>query len=70
MNRNLVGSTYGRLCIKFPQSIVKGEPTEPLAFLIEEHFPHLPIPVKLFLFGDKFHIVIMYLIPNINTFFF
>jgi hypothetical protein len=25
MNRNLVGSTYGRLCIKFPQSRMKGE---------------------------------------------
>jgi hypothetical protein len=33
MNRNLVGSIYmyGRLCIKFPQSRMKGEPpTEPL----------------------------------------
>ena len=36
MNRNLVGSTYGRFCIKFPQSRMKGErhrlspPTEPL----------------------------------------
>ena len=26
MNRNLVGSTYGRFCIKFPQSRMKGEP--------------------------------------------
>jgi hypothetical protein len=25
MNRNLVGSTYGRLCIKFSQSRMKGE---------------------------------------------
>jgi hypothetical protein len=25
MNRNLVGSTYGRFCIKFPQSRIKGE---------------------------------------------
>jgi hypothetical protein len=25
MNRNLVGSTYGRLCIKFPQNRMKGE---------------------------------------------
>jgi hypothetical protein len=25
MNRNLVGSTYGRLCIKFPISIMKGQ---------------------------------------------
>ena len=25
MNRYLVGSTYGRLCIKFPQSRMKGE---------------------------------------------
>ena len=25
MNRNLMGGTYGRLCIKFPQSIMKGE---------------------------------------------
>jgi hypothetical protein len=25
MNRNLVGSTYGRFCIKFPQSRMKGE---------------------------------------------
>jgi hypothetical protein len=25
MNRNLVGSTYGKLCIKFPQSRMKGE---------------------------------------------
>ena len=25
MNRNLVGSTYGRLCIKFPQGRMKGE---------------------------------------------
>jgi hypothetical protein len=25
MNQNLVGSTYGRLCIKFPQSRMKGE---------------------------------------------
>jgi hypothetical protein len=24
-NRNLVGSTYGRFCIKFPQSRMKGE---------------------------------------------
>jgi hypothetical protein len=24
MNRNLVGSTYGRFCIKFPQSGMKG----------------------------------------------
>jgi hypothetical protein len=35
MNRNLVGSTYGRFCIKFPQSRMKGwatqaQPTEPL----------------------------------------
>jgi hypothetical protein len=26
MNRYLVGSTYGRFCIKFPQSRMKGEP--------------------------------------------
>ena len=25
MNRNLMGSTYGRFCIKFPQSRMKGE---------------------------------------------
>ena len=25
MNQNLVGSTYGRFCIKFPQSRIKGE---------------------------------------------
>jgi len=25
MNRNLVGSTYGRFCIKFSQSRMKGE---------------------------------------------
>ena len=25
MNQNLVGSTYGRFCIKFPQSRMKGE---------------------------------------------
>jgi hypothetical protein len=25
MNRNLVGSTYGRFCMKFPQSRMKGE---------------------------------------------
>ena len=25
MNQNLVGSTYGRFCIKFPQSTMKGE---------------------------------------------
>jgi hypothetical protein len=25
MNRNLVGSTYGRLCIKFPQNRMKGQ---------------------------------------------
>ena len=25
MNRNLVGSTYGRFCIKFPQNRMKGE---------------------------------------------
>ena len=25
MNRNLVGNSYGRLCIKFPQSRMKGE---------------------------------------------
>ena len=25
MNRNLMGGTYGRLCIKFPQSRMKGE---------------------------------------------
>ena len=25
MNRNLVGNTYGRVCIKFPQSRMKGE---------------------------------------------
>jgi hypothetical protein len=25
MNRNLVGSTYGRFCIKFPRSRMKGE---------------------------------------------
>ena len=25
MNRNLVGSTYGRFCVKFPQSRMKGE---------------------------------------------
>jgi hypothetical protein len=25
MNRNLVGSTYGRFCIKFPQSRMKDE---------------------------------------------
>jgi hypothetical protein len=25
MNRNLVGSTYGRFCIEFPQSRMKGE---------------------------------------------
>jgi hypothetical protein len=25
MNRSLVGSTYGRFCIKFPQSTMKGE---------------------------------------------
>jgi hypothetical protein len=35
MNRNLVGSTYGRFCIKFPQNRMKDEqtqapPTEPL----------------------------------------
>jgi hypothetical protein len=24
-NRNLMGSTYGRFCIKFPQSRMKGE---------------------------------------------
>ena len=37
MNRNLVGSTYGRFCIKFPQSRMKGErqaqPTEPLVLV-------------------------------------
>jgi hypothetical protein len=26
MNRNLVGITYGRFCIKFPQSRMKAEP--------------------------------------------
>jgi hypothetical protein len=38
MNRNLVGSTYGRFCIKFPQSRMKGEryrPTEPLVIELE-----------------------------------
>ena len=35
MNRNFVGSTYGRFCIKFPQNRMKSErdrfsPTEPL----------------------------------------
>jgi hypothetical protein len=25
MNQNLVGSTFGRFCIKFPQSRMKGE---------------------------------------------
>jgi hypothetical protein len=31
MNQNLVGSIYmyGRFCIKFPQSRMKGQPTEP-----------------------------------------
>jgi hypothetical protein len=24
MNRNLVGSTYGRFCIKFPQNLYRG----------------------------------------------
>ena len=41
MNRNLVGSTYGRLCIKFPQSRMKGErhrPTEPLVFMAADWF--------------------------------
>ena len=38
MNRNLVGSTYERFCIKFPQGRMKGErhrlsePTEPLVY--------------------------------------
>jgi hypothetical protein len=34
MNRNLVGSTYGRFCIKFPQSRMKDERhrTEPLVY--------------------------------------
>jgi hypothetical protein len=31
MNRNLVGSTYGRFCIKFPQSRMKGERHSPLS---------------------------------------
>ena len=38
MNRNLVGSTCGRFCIKFPQSRMKGEryrPTEPLVIELE-----------------------------------
>ena len=37
MNPNLVGSIYGRFCIKFSQSRMKGEwqarPTEPLVFI-------------------------------------
>ena len=35
MNRNFVASTYGRFCIKFHQSRMKGEPTEPLICLIK-----------------------------------
>jgi len=34
MNRNLVGSTYGMLCIKFPKKRMKGEPTEPLVSFV------------------------------------
>ena len=38
INWNLVGSTYGRFCIKFHQNRMKGEqhrvPTEPLVFVI------------------------------------
>ena len=30
INSNLVGSTYGRFCIKFPQNRMNGELTEPL----------------------------------------
>ena len=35
MNLNLVGNIYMyvRFCIKFPQSRMKGEPTEPLVLL-------------------------------------
>jgi hypothetical protein len=35
MNQYLVGSTYGRFCIKIPQSRMKGELSraEPLVFL-------------------------------------
>jgi hypothetical protein len=37
MISNLVGSTYGRFCIKFPQNRMKGErhrPTEPLVICL------------------------------------
>jgi hypothetical protein len=38
MNRNLVGSTYGRFCIKFSQSRMKGEQPVQLAKQFQRRF--------------------------------
>jgi hypothetical protein len=51
MNRNLVGSIYmyGRFCIKFPQSRMKGErhrlvsTPEPKVYSEKKAFEHFPI---------------------------
>ena len=42
MNRNLVGSTYGRFCIKIPQNRMKGE---------RHRLSGLTLVKKLFLFS-------------------
>jgi hypothetical protein len=46
MSRNLVGSTSGRFCItiKFPQSRMKGEPTEPLVLFYYRCPKYVNIP--------------------------
>jgi hypothetical protein len=43
MNSNLVGSTYGRFCIKFPENRMKGEWPRLTDWLIFLHRPPFPI---------------------------
>ena len=52
MNRNLVGSTYGRFCIKFPQNerwVTQAQPTEPLVSIFSYTRVLVHYPYKLFI---------------------
>jgi hypothetical protein len=47
MNRNLVGSTYGRFCIKFPQSRMKGERHRASSLIYEVSYNEMQASILL-----------------------
>ena len=57
MNRNLVGNTYGRFCIKFPQNRIKGEWHRLSTLSLQYCLAHCWLNIFISIFWKRYNIL-------------